>query len=1097
MVPQRLRLNRGYSVKRHSTQAILLFLIIFLSAHALTISAQGNSGTTQNTASVVVGEVKQIDSKMESGLITSYVTIFIIEVKNGSDSLNGKEVTVKCIGGEIGDVILWQSDQPSFHVGEIVEVHLRQQGSFFTVSNGLDGKVSLDTSLQPITAATAAGYKLYWYKPGVGANEATTRPGPDWYGPLRWDNADMPANFWVDPRNMPSGITESSFTEFVRRSYQTWQDDPTSYIMFAYMGTRTDREWGVNDGANIFCWRYIDGNGGTLGVTRSYFGYIPGNYDSLRLVDADIELDTGDSWSATETPPSDRIDVQTVGTHEVGHVVGLADLYDSEDAGMTMFGYTSPGDTRQRTLEWGDQAGLHVLYPSGVTNAPPTAYIDSITPNPATQGQTVSFSGHGTDIDGSIIAYEWRSSVDGALSSSPSFTISSLSVGVHTIYFRVQDDNNQWSTEDTRTITINPSASIFDFSLSNSGGITVVQGGSGSNTITINLVSGTSQAVTLSASGLPSGTSASFNPPSGNPTFASSLTVSTSSSTASGSYTITVIGSGNGLTRTTQFTLTIDVSGPGTITVYSLPFSYLGQDPEPIKSNDLDASIKVDYTSGGQSQSNTHNTYFSISADVGSTITITVASAPAGWSFANKWDWYGHMQYDGASLTFQVPLGSTKIAAFFNSVNQMPTAHIDSISPNPATQGQLVTFTGHGTDMDGTITAYNWRSTIDGELGTSSTISTSTLSVGTHTIYFEVQDNVEAWSTEDSMTLTVNPSQPSSMFRVYSLAISYLGQDPESVKSNDLTASIRVDYVYQGQIQSKTGNTYFDVTADEGSNITFTVVSSPSDWLFANKWDYYGHTQYDQTTLTVTVSPGLNKVAAYYTPSTSQIAVSLQASSSTVDTRQGGHVSVTVSTFPPTQGLDVGLEVSQDNQQWSTWATGKTGSDGKFTTSLSFTIQGVYQVRARWNGGTTESITITAVLSPCIIATVAYGGPKAPEVVHMRHVRDDLIGSSELGKTLVRGWNSFYYSWSPTLAELAAKSNSLRLILRLALAPLGGIIDVTADSFKILAPLDPDLASLMAFFVAADLSISFYIVAPAMVAVLTVRCIKRKISHEV
>jgi len=42
-------------------------------------------------------------------------------------------------------------------------------------------------------------------------------------------------------------------------------------------------------------------------------------------------------------------------------------------------------------------------------NVPPTAYIDSISPNPATRGQSVSFGGHGADSDGSIAAYRWRS----------------------------------------------------------------------------------------------------------------------------------------------------------------------------------------------------------------------------------------------------------------------------------------------------------------------------------------------------------------------------------------------------------------------------------------------------------------------------------------------------------------------------------------------------------------------------------------------------------------------------------------------------------------------------------------------------------------
>jgi hypothetical protein len=40
--------------------------------------------------------------------------------------------------------------------------------------------------------------------------------------------------------------------------------------------------------------------------------------------------------------------------------------------------------------------------------------------------------------------------------------------------------------------------------------------------------------------------------------------------------------------------------------------------------------------------------------------------------------------------------------------------------------------------------------------------------------------------------------------------------------------------------------------------------------------------------------------------------------------------------------------------------------------------------------------------SPCIIATVAYGSPMAPEVAYMRYVRDNLIGSTEIGGRLVK-----------------------------------------------------------------------------------------------
>ena len=55
--------------------------------------------------------------------------------------------------------------------------------------------------------------------------------------------------------------------------------------------------------------------------------------------------------------------------------------------------------------------------------------------------------------------------------------------------------------------------------------------------------------------------------------------------------------------------------------------------------------------------------------------------------------------------------------------------------------------------------------------------------------------------------------------------------------------------------------------------------------------------------------------------------------------------------------------------------------------------------------------------SGCIIATATYGGPFASEVVYMRSVRDDMVGSNTLGKSIVSSWNSFYYSWSPPMRQ--------------------------------------------------------------------------------
>ena len=97
---------------------------------------------------------------------------------------------------------------------------------------------------------------------------------------------------------------------------------------------------------------------------------------------------------------------------------------------------------------------MAIVIPGCSLNQPPTAYIDSIVPGEATQGEAVAFTGHGTDSDGTVVAYRWTSSSDGEIGTSASFTTSSLSVGSHTISFRAQDNNGAWSANVTATVIV-------------------------------------------------------------------------------------------------------------------------------------------------------------------------------------------------------------------------------------------------------------------------------------------------------------------------------------------------------------------------------------------------------------------------------------------------------------------------------------------------------------------------------------------------------------------------------------------------------------------------------------------------------------------
>ena len=90
----------------------------------------------------------------------------------------------------------------------------------------------------------------------------------------------------------------------------------------------------------------------------------------------------------------------------------------------------------------------------GVRGDKPKAVIDSILPDSANPGETISFVGHGESSKSLVVAYKWRSNFDGDLSQLPSFVSSSLSEGTHIIFFQVQDDNGIWSEEVQRNLTI-------------------------------------------------------------------------------------------------------------------------------------------------------------------------------------------------------------------------------------------------------------------------------------------------------------------------------------------------------------------------------------------------------------------------------------------------------------------------------------------------------------------------------------------------------------------------------------------------------------------------------------------------------------------
>ncbi|WP_203783891.1 proprotein convertase P-domain-containing protein, partial [Asanoa ferruginea] len=101
-----------------------------------------------------------------------------------------------------------------------------------------------------------------------------------------------------------------------------------------------------------------------------------------------------------------------------------------------------------------------------------------------------------------------------------------------------------------------PPANDFGVSVAPTAG-SVAPGGSATATVSTSTTSGSAQSVSLAASGLPSGATASFSPASVTSGGSSTLTIATSASTPPGNYPVSVNGTGASGTRSATYTLTV------------------------------------------------------------------------------------------------------------------------------------------------------------------------------------------------------------------------------------------------------------------------------------------------------------------------------------------------------------------------------------------------------------------------------------------------------------------------------------------------------------------------------------------------------------
>ena len=114
----------------------------------------------------------------------------------------------------------------------------------------------------------------------------------------------------------------------------------------------------------------------------------------------------------------------------------------------------------------------------------------------------------------------------------------------------------------------------------------------------------------------------------------------------------------------------------------------------------------------------------------------------------------------------------------------------------------------------------------------------------------------------------------------------------------------------------------------------------------------------------------------------------------------------------------------------------------------------------------------------CLIATAAFGSEMAPQVQFLREIRDNTVLQTESGSAFMTGFNQFYYSFSPAVADYERENPAFKETVKLVLTPM-------LTSLAILNYVDIDSeAEMLGYGIGIILlNIGMYFVAPAIIII--------------
>ncbi|RJQ31978.1 hypothetical protein C4572_01855 [Candidatus Parcubacteria bacterium] len=236
------------------------------------------------------------------------------------------------------------------------------------------GVIALGTAIDPQSGKLVEGYAIVHHKKDKAKSnnaqgQGKTTTASACYGYLgkgaKWKIVEP----WVFSGANSEGLDEAVLFALTQEGVNKWEDAADGVAGNSVGGNilgegsltsnTLEADTASPDGQNeVYFGNVSDSSAIAVTIVWGRFG---GPINQRQLVEWDMIFDESDFDWAT-TGEAGKMDFDSIATHELGHAVGMADLYTSSCAEETMFGYSTEGELKKRDLNTGDIIGVNTLY---------------------------------------------------------------------------------------------------------------------------------------------------------------------------------------------------------------------------------------------------------------------------------------------------------------------------------------------------------------------------------------------------------------------------------------------------------------------------------------------------------------------------------------------------------------------------------------------------------------------------------------------------------------------------------------------------------------------------------------------------------------